>query len=84
MLMRVYTVYDSKTEAYMPPFFQPAKGAALRLFSDSVNDVNHTFNKHPSDFTLFELGTYDDSTAQFVTHSTPISLGLALEFVRQD
>jgi len=80
MKLKIYTVYDSKMEAYLQPFFMHAKGQAIRTFSDMINDPQHNFHKHSEDFTLFELGTYEDSTAEITPYPTPISLGLALEF----
>lgn len=80
MIQKIYTVYDSKLEAYMQPFFMQSKGQAVRAFTDSVNDQTTQFNKHPEDFTLFELGEYDDSTGKFTNLHTPNSLGVALEY----
>lgn len=83
MLLHVFTVFDSKTESYLPPFYQPALGAALRSFADVCNDPSHAFNKHPSDYTLFHLGSFDDSTARFDPLVTPVSLGIAQEHIIQ-
>lgn len=82
MLLKVFTVYDCKVEAYLTPFFMKTKGEAIRGYSEVVNDVKTQFNRYPEDYTLFELGTYDDSTAKFVLHSTPVSIGKALEFLK--
>ncbi len=49
---------------------------------ESCNDAGHQFNKHPEDFTLFELGTYDDSSAKFDMGITPHGLGKALEYIK--
>lgn len=84
MLSKVFTVYDSAVEAYLSPFFLPAKGAAIRAFTELVNDPNHQFGKHPADYVLFELGTYDDAKAEFVLHAAPVSMGVGIEFVRQN
>lgn len=80
MIVKIYTVYDSKGEAFLQPFYQQSKGHAVRSFTDSVNEPNHPFNKYPEDFTLFELGTFNDFNATFDLHSTPVSIGLAVEF----
>lgn len=80
MKLKAFTIYDTKLEAYMQPFFMTSKGQALRAFSDTVNDQSTQFAKHPEDFTLFEIGEYDDSNAQLTSHKTPISLGLAIEY----
>ena len=82
MLLKVYTIYYSGVEAYLQPFFMAANGAAIRGFSEIVNDPTHQFAKHPGDYTLFELGTYDDITAKFEMLPSPKSLGVGVEFVR--
>ena len=42
----------------------------VRSFSDEVNNdrEDNQINKHPSDFSLYELGSYDDDTGLFETH----------------
>jgi len=62
MIHNIYAVYDSKAETYTPPYFQHKEAMALRTFSDCANDIGHTFGKHPEDYTLFDLGQYDDQT----------------------
>ena len=62
MIHKIYAVYDSKGESYTPPFFDHAEGRAIRTFSDCCNDPGHQFGKHPEDYTLFDLGQYDDNT----------------------
>lgn len=84
MRVKIFSVYDSKSEAYMQPFFSPTKGSAVRSFIDSIQDHNTIFCKHPEDYTLFEIGEFDDSTGILITLTTPISLGLALEYVKKD
>ena len=62
MIHKIYAVYDSKGESYTPPFFDHAEGRAIRTFADCCNDTSHQFGKHPEDYTLFDLGQYDDNT----------------------
>lgn len=82
MIYKVYSVFDSKIEAYLQPFFMQAKGQAIRGFSDLVNDKNHVFGKHPEDYCLFELGSYDDSSAKFDLNKNPLSIGVGVEFLK--
>lgn len=84
MEMRVYSVFDSKAEAFLQPFFMQAKGQAIRGFTELANDKNHQFGKFPEDYTLFELGIFDDQKGLIVSHQTPVSMGLAVEFVRSE
>lgn len=81
MILKVYTVYDSKAEAYLQPFFSQSKGVAIRSFQEAVRDEKSNISKYPEDFTLFELGEYDDSNSKFNLHNTPQSLGVAVEFL---
>lgn len=80
-MLRVYAVFDSKVEAFMTPFFVRTRGEALRAFQDSVNQENSSFRMHPADFTLFELGDWDELHGQFTLLKTPYSLGLAQDFL---
>lgn len=80
MIAQIFTVYDSKTEAYLPPFFTQTKGAAIRMFEDTCNDQEHQFYRHSEDFTLFQLGSYDDQIASFDLYETPSPIGKAIEF----
>lgn len=65
MNLKAFSVYDSKAEAYMQPFFMKTKGEALRAFMDTVGDSNHPFHRHAEDYTLFYLGEFDDSNGEF-------------------
>lgn len=80
MKLTIYTIYDSGISAHMQPFFMQSDGQAIRTFQDNVNsETQSTISKHPSDYTLFKIGTYDDNTAEIVCH-TPVSLGNAKRF----
>lgn len=80
MINKIFTVYDVKAKAYITPFFIPEEGMATRLFEQSVNNTEHQFGKAPHDYTLFIVGTFDDSNAE-IKYQTPQSLGNGLEFV---
>lgn len=81
MKVKVFSIYDSKMEAFNQPFFMNASGAAIRAFSDMVNgDKETNVYKHPEDYTLFELGVYDDLEGKIESYDTPVSLGLGVTF----
>ncbi len=81
MLWKMFTVYDSKAEVYLPPFCFKAKGEALRAFTGSANQPDHPVANHPGDYTLFEIGAYDDSTGFSAPLEHHINLGKAIEFI---
>lgn len=80
---KIFSIYDQKAYAYLPPFTLPRMEMAVRTFSDCVNATDHAFGKHPADYTLVELGTYDDAKGHIVPHKVPIVIGTGIEFIRQ-
>lgn len=64
MQLKAFTVFDMKTEAYLKPFFCLTSGEAIRTFSDAVNEAGTPFNRHAADYTLFEIGAFNDSLGQ--------------------
>lgn len=76
----IYSVYDAKVKYFHFPMFMRNRGEALRSWAQVANDEKSTICAHPSDFTLMELGEFDDQTAQITMHSVPESLGLAIQF----
>ena len=54
-----YSIFDSKAESYSPPFFAGSDGLACRMVSDAASDPGTTLFKHPADFTLYRLGSFD-------------------------
>lgn len=81
---QVFAVYDSKAGFYKTPFIMRSKGEALRGFTDVVNDEKTEIGRHPGDFTLFHLGSFDDENGKYLNNETPVSLGVAVEFVNKE
>lgn len=78
MRLKVFSVRDSKAEAFMRPFFAPTRGMAMRSFSDAINGSDgDPLSKHPEDYCLFELGEFDEVSGELVKLDQPLSLGLA-------
>jgi len=84
MEYKVFTVFDSKAAAYLQPFFTATTGLAIRSFQDAALNPEHQFNKHLGDYTLFEIGTYDDLTGKFVQSESFHNLGTALSYASKE
>lgn len=84
MKLKMYCVYDCKVEAYLQPFFMRTRGEALRAWQQTCNDPQTAMCVHPSDYTLFEIGEFDDGKGVCVMYDSKVSLGLALEFKKPD
>lgn len=79
MQLKMFSVYDIKAEAYLPPFFLPTVGMAVRTFADCARSKDHQFGKNPEDYILYELGTFDDSSGvvtsdKIKSHGTALSV----------
>lgn len=80
MKVKVFAIRDSKVEAFNQPFFSATKGSAIRAVTTALSDSSSNYCKFAEDFSLFELGTFDDSTGMFELLSSPLHLGLLVEF----
>ena len=75
VLMKICSVYDAKVGAYAQPMFCQSAGQALRTFQDIANDKEHPIGQHPEDYTLFELGTWDEVSGVITPHPARKALG---------
>jgi len=80
MIVKVFSIYDSATKAFMAPFTAINEGQAKRMFSDACQSREALFAQHPLDFTLHLVGSFDDSSAALVALNAPIRLVGAWEF----
>lgn len=62
MIWKLMSVFDNGTEAYSPPVCVRAIGQAVREFTSQVRDPKGRIAMAPADFSLFELGVFDDNT----------------------
>lgn len=80
-MKHIFTCYDSKAEIYLTPFFEQTRGSAMRAWMQICTDPQTQFNKFPGDYTLFEIGTFDEHTGNISLYSAKINLGLALDMI---
>lgn len=69
----VCSVRDAKAEIFGQPIFTGKIGTVARSFADEVNRnaADNPYFRHPSDYTLYQLGTFNDETGQFTNLETP-------------
>lgn len=84
MLFSVFSIYDSGISTWLPPLYSRNKGEMLRQFTDATNDSQSKLYKYPGDFTLFEIGTWNDDTCEFSLHKVPYKIGVAIEFLKKE
>ena len=62
---QVVSVFDGALQAFVRPFTVPAVGVAMRSFMDEAAKADSDVAKHPGDYELHHLGTFEDTTGVF-------------------
>ncbi len=84
MILKLIAVYDMKASFYASPLAMRSQGEAIRSFSQVVNDETTPMGKNPEDYSLFQIGEYDDSSGIINANATPKLIISALELINQD
>lgn len=82
----VLAVLDSAVSSFNRPFFVPARGAGIRAFTDEVSrkSPDNAMANHPSDFALYDLGTWDEESGIFESKPVPERIAQAIDFCRNE
>lgn len=81
MTKLLYLIWDSKSESYSIPFIHLARGDALREFTRAANSNDSKIGLNPEDFSLFEVGQFDERTGEFVIYEVKEHVANAHELV---
>ena len=86
MILKCFVVFDSKANLYQGPYFSRSSAEMIRNFSYvAAMDTSSVFHKYGADYTLFEVGQFDDATGviscenslAFINHGNMLTLGAA-------
>lgn len=78
----LYSVFDQKAQVYGTPFSCINESIALRSFAHAANDLGTDIGVYPVDFTLYELGTFDEDTGILQPVPAPRPIVCALQLVQ--
>lgn len=84
MIKKIYTLYDSVSKVYMPPFVEISEATAKRAMHDACLDSSSMLCKHKADLSLVELADYDDSNGHIIPRTPINDLGLVRDLVLID
>lgn len=66
MIQQVYALRDRKADVFGRPVFVASVGSLIRELTDVVSGGGQdTLARHPGDFALYRLGTFDDVKGVF-------------------
>lgn len=82
MKLFVIVIRDSAAGVYSQPNMVPNIGAFVRAFGDKIKSGDRTdpMCVHPEDFEAFNLGDFDDNTAQFNLLPSPVSVARGADY----
>ncbi len=75
----MFSIFDAKALFFAVPFVSTNNGTACRSFSELVNNKDSDCYKHPDDYILYRIGSWDDSHG-IVLAEPPVNLGVAISF----
>ena len=71
---QIYTIFDSKAEVFLPPFYAVNDAIAIRRVMATMRDLDHDFCQHAEDYTLFQIGVFH-ALEGGIDPQPPISIG---------
>ena len=71
MKMEIFSVYDEIAKTFGMPFFAQSAGVAQRSFHSLVLDEKSIVSQHPADYSLYNIGEFDDETNSIVSLNPP-------------
>jgi len=78
-MRQVYAVRDVKANSFAFPHFDVSHGQAIRAFGDMVRNPKTPFNSHPEDYSLYNIGSWDEIQGTLVSLKIPVLLSSAIE-----
>lgn len=81
---KVFSVFDSKAQAFLQPFHTVNPAVAVRMIADATQQKDHMFNTHAPDYTLFEIAEFDDETGLFTPNANHTNLGNLQTFIQPE
>lgn len=80
--MNLYTIYDKKAQEILPGIVvNRHHAAAIRSFTDLVNQKDNIISTHPEDFDLLHVGEIDPETARVTALDKPYALFHGQDFL---
>lgn len=74
MKLLCFAVHDRVTEAFGSPFTAQTEAEAKRMFLTAASDPDTNLAKNPDDFSLYHVGSFNNSTGDLVPQSPLVYL----------
>lgn len=80
-ILKAFSILDAKASAYGRPMFFPTDAMVVRSLADAVSDTKSDLCRHAADFSMYEVGSFDEASGQLTPLQAPKYLAKCLDFV---
>jgi len=82
----IVAVRDRALDAFGRPVYVQALAHAIRSFQDEINRhaPDNEMSKHPEDYDLYYLATYNDDTGQFTNTERPTQIAIGKQLSTEE
>lgn len=80
--MKLFRIYDSKAELYARIFQEQTDATARRAFGAACKDPESPYHGHPEDYSLWRVGSEDDTLGTITPEIAPVMVCTAQEALR--
>ena len=85
MKQRLFSIYDKIAHVYAKPILMQNAMVAIRSIRDAMENKDHEFAKHPEDYALYELGSFDDISGMIeMNNEGPIRIVFFNEILEEE
>lgn len=77
--MKLYSIYDTKVQAFCNPIVCRNDGEAIRAFTGACNGGDKMLTEHYLDQVLFTIGSWDVDTGKINPDCTAVIKGLEVK-----
>jgi len=76
-------VRDRQLNAFGQIFVYQSRGQAIRAFGDEVNRKDNELNKHPEDYEMYEIGTFNTDDGM-LEQDKPQQIAIATNLITRE
>jgi len=76
-LLQLYSIYDKKAGSYSAPFTSKHIAEAIRGITMLLTEGKTTFAQFPADYTLIQVGSFDEASGKLENTIGAVPLELA-------
>lgn len=81
--MKLFSILDKKAGSYSAPHTYHNKGLALRAFEELANDEKTTVNRYPADFSIWQIGEFDEQIGRLKPLDKPEFVDEAINVIKK-